>query len=95
MYAKILVPLDGSKTAEASLPYAEEPPQVPGCRGHSIHVYNDGGMFGGFGEMECNARTIGGGTGRSTSTDQMVLWLYVGADDPVKRIARHLLGIEI
>jgi hypothetical protein len=25
-----------------SMPYAEEPDHSPGCRGHSIHVYNDG-----------------------------------------------------
>ncbi len=78
-----------------SLPYAEEPPHVPGCRGHSIHVYNDNGMFGGFGELECNAQTIGGETGRSASTDQLLLWLYVGAADRVKDVALHLLGIEL
>jgi hypothetical protein len=75
--------------------YAEEPDHSLGCRGHSIHVYNDGGDFGGFGEMECNLQTIGGPTGRSTSTDQLLLWLYVGAEDKVKKIALHLLGIEI
>ncbi len=78
-----------------SVPYAEEPHELPGCRGHSIHVYNDGGQFGGFGELECNARTIGGETGRSSSTDQLVLWLYIGATDTVKEIALHLLGIEL
>ncbi|MBC8450115.1 MAG: hypothetical protein H8D78_20475 [Chloroflexi bacterium] len=78
-----------------SVPYAEEPDHTPGCRGHSIHVYNDGGEFGGFAEMECNLQTIGGETGRSASTDQMLLWLYVGAEEKVKTIALHLLGIEI
>lgn len=78
-----------------SLPYAEEPSHSPGCRGHSVHVYNDGGDFGGFGELECNAQTIGGVTGRSSSTDQLALWLYVGAADKLKKIALHLLGIEL
>jgi len=78
-----------------SVPYIEEPPHLPGCRGHSVHVYNDGGDFGGFGELECNAQTIGGVTGRSSSTDQLLLWLYVGAADKVKEIALHLLGIEL
>lgn len=78
-----------------SRPYAEEPAHLPGWRGYSIHVYNDSGDFGGFGELECNAQTIGGETGRSSSTDQLVLWLYVGTDDKVKEIARHLLGVEI
>jgi hypothetical protein len=78
-----------------SVPYAEEPHELPGCRGHSIHVYNDGGQFGGFGELECNAQTIGGETGRSSSTDRLVLWLYLGAADEVKEIALHLVGIEL
>lgn len=78
-----------------SVPYAEEPDHTPGCRGHSVHVYNDGGQFGGFAEMECNLQTIGGETGRSASTDQLLLWLYVSAEEKVKTIALHLLGIEI
>ena len=78
-----------------SMPYAEEPADAPGNRGHSIHVYNDDGNLGGFGEMECNAQTIGGETGRSASTDQLALWLYVGAKDRLKEIGLQLLGIEI
>jgi hypothetical protein len=78
-----------------SAPYTEEPDHTPGCQGHSIHVYNDDGNAGGFGELECNAQAIGGDTGRSTSTDQLVLWLYVGAPDKVKEIGLHLLGIEL
>lgn len=78
-----------------SVPYVEEPAHLPGCRGHSVHVYNDSGDFGGFGELECNAQTIGGVTGRSSSTDQLLLWLYIGAADKVKEIALHLLGIEL
>jgi hypothetical protein len=74
--------------------YAEEPAGRPGRSGHSVHVYNDGGGFGGFGELECMGQTIGGSTGRVASTDQMVLWLYVG--DPVKlrEIAVHLVGVD-
>jgi hypothetical protein len=75
--------------------YAEEPAGRAGCRGHSVHVYNDSGQFGGFGELECNTQTIGGATGRSNSTDQMILWLYVGAPEKLQEIARHLLGIEV
>lgn len=78
-----------------SMPYAEEPDHSPGCRGHSIHVYNDDGNAGGFGELECNLQTIGGETGRSSSTDQLVLWLYVAARGELKEIALHLLGIEL
>ena len=76
-------------------PYVEEPADWPGRRGHSIHVYNDGGDLGGFGELECNGQTIGGTTGRLTTTDQFVLWLYVGPTDRIKQVALHLLGLEL
>jgi len=75
-------------------PYVEEPADRPGRRGHSIHVYNDGGDLGGFGELECNGQTIGGATGRTSTTDQFVLWLYVGAANKVKQLIPHLLGIK-
>jgi hypothetical protein len=78
-----------------SAPYIEEPPDLPGCRGHSIHVYNDGGDFGGFGELECNGQTIGGATGHSSSTDQFILWLYVGTPDRLRRLTPHLIGVEL
>jgi hypothetical protein len=75
--------------------YAEEPDRIPGCCGHSIHVYNDDGNAGGFGELECNAQTIGGETGRSSSTDQLVLWLYVGSTPRIQEIGLHLLGVAL
>ena len=78
-----------------SAPYVEEPHHSVGERGLSTNVYNDDGALGDFGELECNGQTIGGETGRSTSTDQMVLWLYVGHDDKLKEIAIHLLGVGI
>ncbi len=78
-----------------AVPYAEEPWHTPGRRGHSIHVYNDGGMFGGFGELEVNGQTIGGETGQSSVTDQFVLWLYVGHPDKLKTLATHLLGVQL
>jgi hypothetical protein len=76
-------------------PYAEEPSHSPGQWGQSIHVYNDGGMFGGFGELEVNGQTIGGETGKSSITDQFVLWLYVGDVDKLKMLATHLLGVAL
>lgn len=73
--------------------YAEEPPDSPGCSGHSIHVYNDGGEFGGNGEMECSGQTIGGISGRSTSTDVFTMWVYVGKREKIAPIAHMLLGV--
>ncbi len=78
-----------------TVPYGEEPAGAPGRQGHSIHVYNDDGNFGGFGEMEVNGQTIGGETGNSSVTDHLVLWFYVGAEEQVKEVAVHLLGVEV
>jgi len=75
--------------------YAEEPHEQPGVKGHSVHVFNDKGNLGGFGEMECNGQTIGGETGREKSLDQNLLWLFTGPYSQVKKIALMLLGIRI
>ena len=75
--------------------YSEEAAHIPGRRGHSIHVYNDDGGLGGFGELECNGQTIGGASGRSAALEQMVLWIYVGESQKVKEITWRLLGIRI
>jgi hypothetical protein len=75
--------------------YAEEVDRLPGRRGHSIHIYNDNGELGGFGEVECNGQTIGGPTSRSVTTDQLILWIYVGETKKIERIALHLLGIAL
>jgi len=78
-----------------SAPYLEEPPQLHGVKGKSLHVYNDGGQFGGFGELEVNGQAIGGATGRSESTDQFIMWIFVGESNKLQEIARHLLGINV
>lgn len=78
-----------------SRPYGEEPAHLPGWNGYSIHVYNDDGNAGGFGEMECNCQTIGGPAGRSSSTDELMLWLYVGPNGKIREIAQQLLGVEV
>lgn len=75
--------------------YAEEPAHRPGFLGDSIHVYNDSGALGGFGELECAGQTIGGPAGKPTMTDQFLVWLYVGPDAKIDAISRVLLGIEL
>jgi len=72
--------------------YCEEPPDIIGKRGNSIHVYNDNGMFGGFGEIECNGQTIGGNSSRSSSKDNMCVWIYHGKKKKINKIAKLLLG---
>jgi len=76
---------------DPSAEYVEEPADRPGCRGLSVHVYNDGGAFGGFGELECNGRTIGGGAG-TAGHDDFGFWFFAGAIGCVRRIADILLG---
>jgi len=75
--------------------YAEEPADLPGRRGHSVHVYNDDTSFGCFGELECSGQTIGGETGKSIGSEQLLLWLYVGHQKKLARVARFLLGVEL
>lgn len=74
--------------------YVEEPAWNVGYRGDSVHIYNDGGKWGGFGEMEVHGQTIGGKTGKSFSTDLLQMWIYVGEPDKLKIIGRQLLGIR-
>ena len=75
-----------------SAPYNEEPPLLTGTRGLSVHVYNDSGELGGFGEIETNGQAVGGTAGRSASADQFITWMYRGACDKVERISRILIG---
>ena len=76
---------------DPSSAYLEEPAHHVGCRGLSIHVYNDGGVFGGFGELECNGRAIGGTSGASGS-DAFSFWFFTGAEGKVRRVSEVLLG---
>jgi hypothetical protein len=76
---------------DPSSEYVEEPAERVGCHGLSVHVYNDGGVFGGFGELECNGRTIGDKTGGSGS-DEFAFWFFTGAEAKVRRLSEVLLG---
>ena len=78
---------------DPSSEYVEEPAAKPGCRGLSVHVYNDGGVFGGFGELECNGRTIGGAAGRK-GADDFGFWFFTGEEEGILAIAGVLLGAD-
>lgn len=78
-----------------SATYTEEPPVQPNENGFSVHVYNDGGALGGFGEMESNGQAMGGNTGLSTVTDTFLLWAYVGDVAAIHRVIALLLGVEL
>lgn len=80
--------------------YAEEPPDAIGQGGHSIHVYNDGGEFGGdmsFGEMECTGTTIhtGAALADNTANDSFLMWVYCGPLETLRSIAHLLLGVHL
>lgn len=74
--------------------YIEEPAWSVGQWGDSVHIYNDGGKWGGFGELEVHGQTIGGVTGKSESVDLIQMWIYIGEPDKLQSIAENLLGIE-
>lgn len=78
-----------------SSPYLDEPYHAPGRRGDSLQVYQDDGQLGGFAEIECIGQAIGGQTGKSTMTDLMTFWCYVGAPHNLKQLAWHLLGNDL
>ncbi len=72
--------------------YLEEPADRPGEHGDSVHVYNDDGNAGGFGEIECYGQALGGRSGRTSSADTTVLWIYAGPVGAIADVARALLG---
>lgn len=78
-----------------SAAYTKEPASLVGANGSSVHIYNDDGELGGFGELECSGQPIGGHTDRSTSTDQITTWLYFGRLDMMKSILLYLMGIHL
>ena len=71
--------------------YIEEPAWSPGRWGDSLHVYNDGGRWGGFGELEVHGQTVGGQSGNTFSRDAMQLWFFWGRVEQLARIANFLL----
>ncbi len=77
---------------DPSTRYLEEPAARPGANGDSVHVYNDDGNAGGFGEIECYGRALGGGGGRVASSDTTVLWIYTGPHSQIAEVAGRLLG---
>lgn len=74
--------------------YAERPAERPECKGLSLHFYNDGGMFGGFGEMESTGRPVGGGSGRIEGWDTFNTWIFLGEAEDIRQIGRMLLGVD-
>ena len=57
-------------------------------------MYNDDGGLGGFGELECGGQAIGGSLARTTSTDQYLMWFYVGDSEKIDAIFASLMGVK-
>lgn len=72
--------------------YSEQPADAPDCRGLSMHFYNDGGMFGGFGELEANGRTLGLNGYPGAMEDSFSVWRWRGDEARIRRVAGTLLG---
>ncbi len=85
-----------ARLTENNIPFVEMPlrQQDLNRRGDSICVYNDDGGIGEFGEIECMGQAVGW-NGRTSSTDTLALWCYVGRLPDLQLIGRHLLGIEV
>lgn len=75
--------------------YSEEPDFSADTLGDSMHVYNDDGGLGGFGEIEARGRTIGGSTGRQASVDEFTSWWFFGTPAKLDQVAQHLLGVGL
>lgn len=78
-----------------ALPYTDEPPEEPREAGFSMHIYNDDGRFGGFGELENMGCTVGGSAGQTESRDLFELWVYYAGLSRLRGVARQLLGLEL
>lgn len=74
--------------------YAEQPEGGLDCRGLSMHFYNDGGMFGGFGELEANGRTLGANGYPDAVEDGFSVWCYRGGAADIGKAAEIFLGVK-
>ncbi len=63
--------------------------------GDALQVYNDGGAYGGFGEMEYHDPALVVGQTPATRTGVSVTHVLAGSDRAVHNAGRILLGVEI
>ncbi|WP_455383423.1 DUF6786 family protein [Salinispira pacifica] len=75
--------------------YLEEPPALPGVRGHSAFVYNDDGNGGGFAELECAGLPVGGTVGPDSRAESYQAWTFEGTRDRLIPVAKRLLGTVV
>ncbi len=75
-----------------SAAYLMEAPHRPGVRGYSLDIYHDDGGLGGFGEIECHGRPVGGPQGPASSVDPFLTWAYWGEEAAVRQACAQRRG---
>lgn len=71
--------------------YIKEPAHLPGCAGHSMHVYQDDGKLGGFAEFEISGTSIGDSPDNLENTTSIYTWYFAGSKDKMECILELLL----
>lgn len=72
--------------------YLEEPPGERGHEGDSLYVYNDGGRFGDFGEIEALGRALEPTADSVNDTFEFHVWW--GERSALRLLATRLLGMD-
>jgi len=72
--------------------YPDFPVGDPSRRCFAVQCYNDGGQFGGFGEVEHHSPSVASGPTGCTSIDIAQLWCFSGPSASIRRIGEALLG---
>jgi hypothetical protein len=74
--------------------YPDYPPGQPSYRGSCVQVFNDGGQFGNFAELEYHAPALPIWKPGQTS-DRSELFYFSGPSSSIERIAERMLGMPV
>jgi hypothetical protein len=74
--------------------YPDYPPDQPSYRGSCVQVFNDGGQFGNFAELEYHAPALPIWK-PGQSSDRSALFYYTGPASSIDRIAHCMLGMSL
>jgi hypothetical protein len=77
----------------ATAHYADFPSHQRDRSDVAVQLYNDGGDFGGFGEMEHHSAATAPDA-RAATRDASRTWCYAGPIGRIREIAAELLGVE-
>jgi hypothetical protein len=71
--------------------YIKEPSHMIGCKGHSMHIYQDDGKLGGVAEFEISGTSIGDNKDNLENTTSIHTWYYAGSKDSMEHLLELLL----